>query len=109
MTFYEGIITIAIVSMATMLTRFLPFLIFKSGKLQGGYMNYVGRALPPAVFAMLVIYCFKGMSFAAPSGFLPQLIATAVVVILHLAFRRTLLSVAAGTAVYLLLVNLFFV
>lgn len=109
MNFTEQIITIAIVALATMTTRFLPFFVFRARGIGRGRFSHVGRALPPMVFAMLVVYCFRGISFAAPEGYLPHLIATAAVVILHLIFRKTLLSVALGTGVYILLVNLIFI
>jgi len=98
---------VAIAAVATMLTRFLPFVIFKPGKKTPEYLTYVGRALPPAVFGMLAVYCLKGISFTAEAGFgLPEIIASAVVIILHLAFRKMLLSISAGLAVYLVAVNL---
>ena len=109
MNFIEGIITIGLVAIATMATRFLPFILFKSGMPEGSYLGYVGRAVPPAVFAMLVVYCFRSLSFTSPDGFLPEVIAAAVVIILHLSFRKTLLSVSVGTGLYILLVNLIFV
>ena len=58
---------------------------------------------------MLVVYCLKGVSFASVGGFLPELIAVSVTVILHLLRRKMLLSIVGGTAVYILLVNLVFV
>ncbi len=105
----EALILIFIAALATALTRFLPFLLFKSGKRTPKILDYFGKALPPAVFGMLVVYCLKGVSFASPSTFLPELIAICVVAVLHLAFRKMLLSVSVGTAAYMLLVNLVFI
>ena len=109
MSFFEGIITIALVAVTTMATRFTPFILFKSRVRSDGYLGYVGRALPPMVFAMLVVYCFRSLNFTFAGGFLPEVIASFAVVILHLLFRKTLLSVAFGTGIYMLLVNLIFV
>jgi len=108
MTVTQQLITIAIVALGTMLTRFLPFIIFPEGKPTPKYIQYIGKALPPAVFGMLVVYCLKNVTLLAGSHGLPELIAVAVVVLLHLWKRQMLLSVAAGTVCYMLLVQIVF-
>ncbi len=109
MTVAQQLIMIALVALTTMATRFTPFLVFSSDRKTPKYLEYLGRALPPAVFGMLVVYCFKGLSFTAPTFALPELISLVCIVLLHLAFRKMLVSVIGGTAVYLILVNLIFV
>ncbi len=109
MTVWQEIIIIAIVALATMATRFLPFFVFKSDKPTPKFLVYIGKALPPAVFGMLVVYCLKGLSFSAPSYGLAEIIGVACVLLLHLAFRKMLLSIAGGTVVYIILVNFIFV
>lgn len=108
MTVVQRIITIALCSVGTMLTRFLPFLVFTPSKPTPKYVSFLGRALPGAVFAMLVVYCLRDVDLAAPRFGLPELIAIAVTAGLHLWKRQMLLSIAAGTAVYMLLVQLVF-
>lgn len=108
MTVTQQLITIAVVAIGTMLTRFLPFIIFPEGKPTPKYIQYIGKALPPAVFGMLVVYCLKHVTLLAGSHGLPELIAIAVVVLLHLWKRQMLLSIAAGTVCYMLLVQLVF-
>ena len=108
MTLTQQIITIAIVVLGTTLTRFLPFLLFPAGKPTPKYVRYLGKVLPPAVFGMLVIYCLRNLQPLTPPYALPECISVAVVVIVHLCFRRTLLSVLAGTLCYMLLVQLVF-
>ena len=108
MTVTQQLITIAVVALGTMLTRFLPFLVFPEGKPTPKYVRYIGKALPGAVFGLLVIYCLKNVSLFAGSHGLPELIAIAVVVLLHLWKRQMLLSIAAGTVCYMLLVQLVF-
>ncbi|MBR2718199.1 MAG: branched-chain amino acid transporter permease [Clostridia bacterium] len=102
----QRIMTIAVVALGTMLTRFLPFLVFPAGKTTPRYVQYIGRVLPGAVFSLLVVYCLKNVSLlAAPHG-LPEAIAIAVVAALHLWKRQMLLSIAGGTVCYMLLVQL---
>ncbi len=108
MTTAQLFITIGMLILATSLTRFLPFLLFPPGRPTPPYVRYLGRSLPAAAVGMLVVYCLRGVNFLGPSHGLPELIASACVVGLHLWKRNTLLSIAAGTAVYMLLVQLVF-
>ena len=109
MTTTQHIITILVISLGTILLRFLPFILFPAGKPTPKYIRYLGHALPAAVFGMLVVYCLKNVDVLSGSHGLPELISIAVVVALHLWKRKTLLSIAGGTIVYMLLVQLVFV
>ena len=108
MTLTQQIITIAIVVLGTMLTRFLPFLLFPAGKPTPKYVRYLGKVPPPAVFGMLVIYCLKNVSIFTGSHAIPEMLSIALVVALHLWKRQMLLSIAGGTVCYMLLVQLVF-
>ncbi len=108
MSLTEQIITIAVIVLGTMLTRFLPFFIFPAGKPTPKYIRYLGKVLPAAVFGLLVVYCLKNVSIFTGSHGLPELIAITVVVVLHLWKRQMLLSIAGGTVCYMLLVQMFF-
>lgn len=104
----QQLVTILVVAAGTMLTRFLPFLLFPAGKPTPKYIQYLGRVLPAAVFGMLVVYCLKNVSLLAGSHGLPEAMAIAVVAALHLWKKQTLLSIAGGTVCYMLLVQLVF-
>ncbi len=104
----ERIITIAICAFATMLTRFLPFLIFREGKPVPKYIQYLGKALPAAIFGMLVVYCLKNVSLLTGSHGLPELLAILVTAGLHAWKRKMLVSIAGGTVCYMLLVQIVF-
>lgn len=108
MTLTEEIITIVMVVLGTMVTRFLPFLIFPSGKPTPKYIKYLGNVLPSAVFSLLVVYCLKNVDILTGSHGIPEAISIALVVILHLWKRQMLLSIAGGTVCYMLLVQLVF-
>lgn len=108
MTTPRIIITITAVIAATMLTRFLPFIIFPAGKPTPKYIVYLGMVLPPAIFGMLVIYCLKDVTILSGSHGIPELISIAIVVGLHLWKRQMLLSIFVGTVCYMLLVQLVF-
>ena len=108
MTLTQRLVTIGLCALATMLTRFLPFLLFSSRRPTPKYVRYLGRALPPAIFGMLVVYCLRNVSITSGSHGLPELIAIAVTVGLHLRKRQTLLSIAGGTIAYMLLIQLVF-
>lgn len=98
----------ALVVLGTMMTRFLPFLLFPADKPTPKYVQYLGKVLPAAVFGLLVIYCLKDVSFFTGSHGIPELIAIGVVVLLHLWKKQMLLSIAGGTICYMLLVQLVF-
>ncbi|MCB6993796.1 branched-chain amino acid transporter permease [bacterium 210820-DFI.6.37] len=108
MTLTQQIIIVLVVIAGTMLTRFLPFVLFPAGKPTPKYVQYLGRALPAAVFGMLVIYCLRHVSITGGSHGLPELISITVVVLLHKWKRQMLLSIAGGTICYMLLVQLIF-
>ena len=109
MTTSQHLITIALCALGTMLTRFLPFILFPAGKPTPKFIRFLGHALPAAVFSMLVVYCLKGVRITSGSHGLPELIAIAVVAIIHLWKKQTLLSIAAGTIVYMVLVQQVFI
>lgn len=108
MTLLQRIITIAVCALGTMTTRFLPFLVFREGKPTPKYIQYLGKALPSAVFGMLVVYCLKNVDVLGGSHGLPELIAITVTAALHLWKRQMLISIAGGTVCYMLLVQLVF-
>lgn len=108
MTLTQQIITIAMIVLGTLLTRFLPFLLFPAGKPTPKYIQYLGKVLPMAVFGLLVVYSLKGVSLLTGSHGIPELISVAVVIALHLLKRQMLLSMAGGTVCYMLLVQLVF-
>lgn len=99
---------ILVVSSVTMLLRFLPFVIFGGGKKTPAYITYLSSVLPYAIMGMLVIYCLRNVSLVTASHGLPELLAAVVVVGLHLWKKNTLLSIAAGTVVYMFLVQMIF-
>lgn len=108
MTLTQQIVTIALCVLGTMTTRFLPFIIFSEKRPTPKYVQYLGKALPSAIFGMLVVYCLKNVTVFSRNHGLPELIAIVATVILHLWKKQMLLSIAGGTVCYMLLVQLVF-
>lgn len=108
MTISEQIITVALCVAGTMTTRFLPFVVFSSRRPTPKYVQYLGKVLPGAIFGMLVVYCLKDVSVINYSHGIPETIAIVITVLLHLWKRQMLLSIAGGTVVYMLFVQLVF-
>lgn len=108
MTLTQQILTIAAVVAGTMVTRFLPFLIFSAEKPTPKYIQYLGKYLPSAVFGMLIIYCLKNVSVFSGSHGIPEIISILFVIMLHLWKRQMLLSLAGGTICYMMLVQMVF-
>lgn len=105
MSIGEGLIIIAMVSLGTLFTRFLPFLLFPDNKPLPKVVQYLGKVLPFSVIGLLVVYCLKNVSVLLPPYGLPELIAILVIVGLHIWKKKSLLSIAGGTAVYMLLMQ----
>ena len=108
MTISQQIITIGMVIIGTLLTRFLPFLLFPADKPTPKYIEDLGKVLPAAVFGLLIIYSLKDTVILGGSYGIPEIIAIAIVVGLHLWKRQMLLSIAGGTIGYMLLVQFVF-
>ena len=96
---------VAVMSLVTVLLRFLPFLIFRKGKTPA-YVAYLGDVLPQAIIGMLVIYCLKDVSFAAAPYGLPELLAALAVVGLQVWRRNSLVSILSGTVIYMVLIRI---
>lgn len=101
-----AVLVVAVVALVTAFLRFLPFLIFNGKGPVPKWISYLGSVLPYSVMAMLVVYCLKGISFTAVSGWLPYGVSVAVVALLHIWKRNTLLSIIGGTVCYMLLIRL---
>lgn len=106
-SFTRSIIIILVCAVCTFAERLLPFLVFRNGS--SPLVSYLGKVLPAAIMATLVVYCLRTTTFTSVGGFLPQMIAVAITAALHLWKRNTLISVFAGTAVYMCLVQFIFV
>ena len=99
---------VAVAALVTAALRFLPFAVFRGDRETPPYIAYLGKVLPFAIMGMLVVFCLKGVSLtAAPYG-LPEMIACVFTAGLHVWKRNTLLSIAGGTAVYMVLVQMVF-
>lgn len=108
MSEWSALSLILVMALVTAGLRFLPFVIFTKGRKVPEVVAYLGRVLPYAVMAMLVVYCLKGLSFVQMPFGLPELISVVLVVVLHVWKRNTLLSIVGGTVCYMLLVQLVF-
>ncbi len=100
---------VAALAGATMITRFLPFLLFPAGRKIPRYVEYLGKTLPYATIGLLVVYCLKDVQVSGGCHGLPEMIAVSVIVGLHWWKGNSLLSIGAGTAVYMALVQKVFV
>ena len=104
----QAIMVIAVATAVTVLLRFLPFIVFSGDKETPEVITYLGKVLPYAIMAMLVVYCLKGTVVTAFPYGIPEAISCAAVVLLHLWKRNTLISIVGGTICYMLLVQLVF-
>ena len=108
MTPMRAAAAIAVMALVTFLTRALPFLLFGRGGNPPRIILYLGQYLPPAVIAMLIVYCLKGVTFTTLGGWLPSLVAGVAAVVLHLWKGNELISIFGATGLYMVLVQVVF-
>ena len=106
MTVAQQIATVGIIVFGTVFTRFISFIVFPAGKETPKFVKYLGYVLPAAVLGMLVVYCYKSIDFASAQHGIPELLAGALVAGLHLWKKNMLLSIAAGTIFYMIIIRI---
>ena len=89
----QTLASIAVMAGVTFLTRALPFLLFDRGDHPPRLVLYLCRVLPPAIIAMLIVYCLKGVTFTTLGGWVPPLAASLAAVLLHLWKGNDLISI----------------
>lgn len=105
----ETLIMILALAAGTQLTRWLPFWLFPENRRPPAVVLYLGRVLPPAVMGLLVVYCLRNIQFAVPPHGAAEILSVAAVALLHRWRGNVLLSIAGGTALYMVLVQAVFV
>ena len=100
--------SILVMAVVTFGTRIAPFVLFGKGKETPKYIVYIGNYLPPAVMAMLIVYCLKNVRFTTFPFGMPELMGIASVAILHVWKRNNLVSILGGTVIYMIAVQFIF-
>ena len=109
LTPFQTIIILSMVAIGTMITRFLPFIMFKNVRTNGSYLGYLGKVLPYSAVGLLVVFCLKAVNFRIPAYGIPEAIAIICIIALHYWKGNTLLSIGAGTVIYMMLVQFVFI
>ncbi len=102
LTNLQTLCIIGAIALATMLTRYLPFIVFPESRPIPKYITYLGKRLPAAVIGLLVVYCFKNTTINCSPYGVPELVSTIVIILIHLWKNNTFLSIGSGTACYIL-------
>ena len=108
MSLKQQLVTVGVIILATVIMRFLPFVLFPDNKPTPKFIHYLGVVLPGAVFGLLMVYALKGVNVLEGSHGIPELIGIAVTAGVHLWKKQMLLSISAGTICYMLLVQFVF-
>ena len=106
MSTVHTLLIIGVIALVTLFTRALPFLLFDHGERPPRWVTYLGQVLPPAIMALLVVYCLRNIDLPAGNHGLPQLICVAVAALLHLWKGNTLVSIFGATALYMALIRI---
>ncbi len=100
------IIAIAVMGLATQITRWFPFLLFSKRKAPRRLLEGA-KLIPGAAMMALVVYSMPhNLNFSEAATWLPWA-GAAIVIILHQLFKHPLISIFGGTGIYMLLVNFF--
>lgn len=101
------IAAVVIGGIITVLIRALPFAILKPLR-KSKFIQALGRWMPAGLLVILAVVMLAGEISARPEKLWIIAIASAVTVLTHLfGGRRALLSIFAGTTVYVVLLNFF--
>lgn len=103
MTYF--VLVCLVMGLVTYFTRALPFLFFSVRK-PPELMDFLQKYLPAVVMAILVFSMYKNIDFSAAPYGIPALVAGAITALLHLWKRNVLLSIGAGTAVYMIFIRM---
>lgn len=106
MTTLQTGIMIALAALATQVTRWLPFLLFRSKT--PAIVAYLGTVLPSAIWGMLVVYCFRNGPLVEGSNGIPEVLASAVTVALQAWKKNMAVTIAGGTLCYMALIQWLF-
>lgn len=105
MTAEKLIISIIVITLVTILTRAVPFLIFGKGEQPSKIIIYLGKYLPPAIICAIIVYCFKDINISSGSHGIPELIGVMSVIALQKLFHNTMISIFSSTIIYMLLIQ----
>lgn len=109
MTDKELLITALIIAAATLIIRFLPFIIIRKSIAERRYIKFLGNMMPYSMIALLVIYCLKDINLIKYPYGIPESISIAIIIVLHILKRNVLISIGAGTIIYMFLVQIIFI
>lgn len=98
-------IVIAMMAGITFATRVFPFAFYKNRKVPR-MLELIEKNIPPAIMVILVFFSVKDAAYAAWPYGIPEAAGILTVVILHLWRRNAMISIAAGTACYMILIRL---
>lgn len=102
----QTIMTILAITAGVQATRFAPFILFPEGKKRPLVIDYLGKVLPPAMMGFLVVYCLKNVSLTVDPYGIPEFVSIALIVLLHKWRNNALLSIAIGTACYMIMIRM---
>lgn len=101
----EMLFLVFLMALSVQITRWLPFLIFRNHEKIPSMMSYLGKMLPAAVMGLLCVYCFKDYNYSSFTSLSPAILASAIVIIIHIWKKNTVMSIALGTIAYMIFIR----
>jgi len=101
----ETVIMIFSIAAGTIITRFLPFVMFPEKRRTPPVVDYLGKALPPAMMGLLVVYCLRNIDISSGNHGMPEFLSIVLIILLHQWKSNVLLSIGGGTIFYMFLLR----
>lgn len=99
------ILIIAVCTLCTMFTRAIPFIVFSDSSKVPKIILYLGKVLPPAVIATLVVYALRNTDVSAFPHGIPELCGVLCAGMLHALFKNSFISIGVATVLYMVLIR----
>lgn len=99
---YYVLITISLMGLVTLILRASPFIAGKFLR-RHSLVKKLGDSLPLAIMCLLLIDALYSQTQSNSHGVWQEIIAALIVIVFQLRSRQPLLSILAGTVIYVLL------
>ena len=100
------LLAIAISAVITFGLRALPFVLFSGERSMPEWMQRLGQILPPAIMAVLIVYCLKGIKSSPIGTGVPGIVAVIAVAASYKWKHNTFVSIILGTSMYIALIRI---
>ena len=85
--------------------RALPFAVFRGKRKMPVWLEQLGKALPPLIMAVLIVYCLRDITTDPKHIGIAQMAGVLATAISYKWKHNTLISIMSGPAVYMCMIS----